>query len=164
HARRAGARLAVRPSRRLRMPSAPGRVNPRAPFRLRDKGRLTMFDHIGLNVMDYAKSRAFYERALAPLGYHVVMASDERKGAGFGHDDKPEFWVSERAPVGTGTHVAFSCAERATVDAVFAAAIEAGGRDDGWPGLREHYHPTYYAAFVIDPDGNNIEAVCHRPE
>jgi catechol 2,3-dioxygenase-like lactoylglutathione lyase family enzyme len=123
-----------------------------------------MFDHVGLNVGDYTKSRAFYERALAPLGYHVVMASDERKGAGFGQDRKPEFWVSEREPVGTGTHVAFSCAERATVDAVYAAAIDAGGRDNGPPGLREHYHPTYYAAFVIDPDGNNIEAVCHRAE
>jgi catechol 2,3-dioxygenase-like lactoylglutathione lyase family enzyme len=123
-----------------------------------------MFDHIGLNVTDYSKSRAFYERALEPLGYHVVMASDERKGAGFGQDRKPEFWVSEREPVGTGTHVAFSCADRATVDAVYAAAIDAGGRDNGPPGLREHYHPTYYAAFVIDPDGNNIEAVCHRAE
>jgi len=123
-----------------------------------------MFDHIGLNVSDYARSRAFYERALAPLGYHVVMASDERKGAGFGQDRKPEFWVNEREPVGTGTHVAFSCAERAAVDAVYAAAIDAGGRDNGPPGVREHYHPTYYAAFVIDPDGNNIEAVCHRPE
>jgi len=123
-----------------------------------------MFDHIGLNVSDYARSRAFYERALAPLGYRVVMASDERKGAGFGQDRKPDFWVSEREPVGTGTHVAFSCAERATVDAVYAAAIDAGGRDNGPPGLRQRYHPTYYAAFVIDPDGNNIEAVCHRAE
>jgi catechol 2,3-dioxygenase-like lactoylglutathione lyase family enzyme len=89
------------------------------------------------------------------------MASDERKGAGFGQDRKPEFWVSEREPVGTGTHVAFSCADRATVDAVYAAAIDAGGRDNGPPGLREHYHPTYYAAFVHDPDGNNVEAVHH---
>ena len=123
-----------------------------------------MFDHIGLNVSDYNKSRSFYERALAPLGYQVVMASDERKGAGFGYDRKPEFWVTEREPLGTGTHVAFSCADRATVDAVYAAAIDAGGRDNGPPGLRERYHPTYYAAFVIDPDGNNIEAVCHRAE
>jgi catechol 2,3-dioxygenase-like lactoylglutathione lyase family enzyme len=123
-----------------------------------------MFDHIGLNVRDYAKSRAFYERALAPLGFRVVMASDERKGAGFGEERKPEFWVSEREPVGTGTHIAFACADRATVDAVHAAALDAGGRDNGQPGLREHYHPTYYAAFVIDPDGNNLEAVCHRAE
>jgi catechol 2,3-dioxygenase-like lactoylglutathione lyase family enzyme len=123
-----------------------------------------VFDHIGLNVSDYRTSRAFYERALAPLGYQVVMAFDEWKGAGFGPGDKPEFWVTEREPVGAGTHVAFNCADRETVDAVYAAAIEAGGRDNGPPGLREHYHPTYYAAFVLDPDGNNIEAVCHRGE
>ena len=123
-----------------------------------------MFDHIGLNVTNYAKSRAFYERALAPLGYRIVMASDEWKGAGFGQQNKPEFWVTERMPVSTGTHVAFSSPDRAAVDAVYAAAISAGGRDNGPPGLRPHYHPTYYAAFALDPDGNNIEAVCHRPE
>jgi len=123
-----------------------------------------VFDHVGLNVRDYAASRAFYEKALAPLGYRVVMAFDEWKGAGFGPSDKPEFWVTQREPVGTGTHVAFTCSDRAAVDAVYAAAIGAGGRDNGPPGLREHYHPTYYAAFVLDPDGNNIEAVCHRPE
>ena len=122
-----------------------------------------MLDHIGLNVSDYATSRAFYEQTLAPLGYHVVMASDEWKGAGFGRNGKPEFWVSERMPVGTGTHVAFASPDHATVDAVYAAAVGAGGRDNGPPGLREHYHPTYYAAFVLDPDGNNIEAVCHHP-
>ena len=123
-----------------------------------------MFDHIGLNVSDYGASRTFYEKMLAPLGYQVVMAFDEWKGAGFGESDKPEFWVTERAPVGTGTHVAFTCADRATVDAVYAAAIDGGGRDNGPPGPREHYHPTYYSAFVLDPDGNNVEAVCHRPE
>jgi catechol 2,3-dioxygenase-like lactoylglutathione lyase family enzyme len=123
-----------------------------------------VFDHVGLNVRDYAASRAFYEEALAPLGYRVVMAFDEWKGAGFGPSDKPEFWVTEREPVGTGTHVAFTCSDRAAVEAWYAAAIGAGGRDNGPPGLREHYHPTYYAAFVLDPDGNNIEAVCHRPE
>jgi catechol 2,3-dioxygenase-like lactoylglutathione lyase family enzyme len=123
-----------------------------------------MIDHIGLNVRDYDTSRAFYERALAPLGYRVVMALDESKAAGFGQSDKPEFLVSEREPAGTGTHVAFTCADRGTVDAVYTAAIEAGGRDNGPPGLREHYHPTYYAAYVLDPDDNNIEAVCHRAE
>jgi catechol 2,3-dioxygenase-like lactoylglutathione lyase family enzyme len=123
-----------------------------------------MFDHIGLNVTNYGASRAFYERALAPLGYHVVMAFDEWKAIGFGQSDKPEFWVHEREPVGTGTHVAFTCGDRATVDAVYAAAVGAGGRDNGPPGLRERYHPTYYAAFVLDPDDNNIEAVCHRAE
>jgi catechol 2,3-dioxygenase-like lactoylglutathione lyase family enzyme len=123
-----------------------------------------VIDHIGLNVRDYGASRTFYEQALAPLGYRVVMAFDEWKGAGFGESEKPVFWVTEREPTGTGTHVAFTCADRATVDAAYAAAIGAGGRDNGPPGLREHYHPTYYAAFVLDPDGNNIEAVCHRPE
>ena len=123
-----------------------------------------MFDHIGLNVSDYDTSRDFYERTLAPLGYQVVMALAGLNAAGFGQHDKPEFWVSQREPVGRGTHVAFACDDRVTVDAVYAAAIAAGGRDNGPPGLREHYHPTYYAAFVLDPDGNNIEVVCHRPE
>jgi catechol 2,3-dioxygenase-like lactoylglutathione lyase family enzyme len=122
-----------------------------------------MFDHVGLNVKDYPASRAFYEAALAPLGYKVVMAFDEHKAAGFGPADMPEFWVAQREPFGTGTHVAFACPDRATVDAVYAAAISAGGTDNGPPGLREHYHPTYYGAFVHDPDGNNVEAVCHAP-
>jgi catechol 2,3-dioxygenase-like lactoylglutathione lyase family enzyme len=123
-----------------------------------------MFDHVGLNVRDYRASRAFYEQALAPLGYHVVMAFDEWKAVGMGPSDKPEFWFSEREPFGTGTHVAFQCADRATVDAFHAAAIAAGGVDNGPPGIRAHYHPTYYGAFVHDPDGNNVEAVCHLPE
>src|SRR2546425_8943621 len=120
-----------------------------------------MFDHVGLNVRDYVASRAFYERALEPLGYRVVMAFDEWKAAGFGTDDKPEFWISQREPQGTGTHVAFQCADRQTVDAFHGAALAAGGIDNGVPGVREHYHPTYYGAFVHDLDGNNVEAVCH---
>ena len=124
-----------------------------------------MFDHVGLNVRDYQKSKAFYEQALAPLGYRVVMAFDEWKCAGFGtSDDKPEFWIMEREPYGGETHVAFQSADRATVDAFHAAALAAGGEDNGPPGIREHYHPTYYGAFAHDPDGNNVEAVCHRPE
>jgi catechol 2,3-dioxygenase-like lactoylglutathione lyase family enzyme len=122
-----------------------------------------MFDHVGLNVRDYAQSRAFYEQALRPLGYAVVLAFDEWKSAGFGQTGKPEFWISEREPFGTGTHVAFACSDRATVDAFHAAALAAGGADNGAPGVREHYHPSYYGAFVHDPDGNNIEAVCHAP-
>ena len=121
-----------------------------------------MFDHVGLNVRDYATSRAFYEKALAPVGYRVVMAFDQWKAAGFGTDDKPEFWLSEREPYGTGTHVAFACADRAEVDGVYEAAMAAGGRD-GAPGVREHYHANYYSAFILDPDGNNFEAVCHKP-
>jgi catechol 2,3-dioxygenase-like lactoylglutathione lyase family enzyme len=93
-----------------------------------------------------------------------VLAFDEWKAAGFGRNEKPEFWISEREPHGTGTHVAFTSADRASVDAFHDAALTAGGIDNGPPGLREQYHPTYYAAFVHDLDGNNIEAVCHRPE
>ena len=122
-----------------------------------------MFDHVGLNVRDYAASRAFYERALAPLGYRVVMAFDEWKAAGLGTGDRPEFWLSEREPFGTGTHVAFTCADRAAVDAFHEAALDAGGLEYGAPGIREHYHPDYYGAFVHDLDGNNVEAVCHAP-
>jgi catechol 2,3-dioxygenase-like lactoylglutathione lyase family enzyme len=120
-----------------------------------------MFDHVGLNVDDYGASRAFYEQALEPLGYRIAMAFDQWKAAGFGTTDKPEFWISERRPTTTGAHVCFSCDDHATVDAFHAAAMAAGGRDNGAPGLREHYHPTYYGAFVLDPDGNNVEAVCH---
>jgi len=123
-----------------------------------------MFDHVGLNVQDYAASRAFFEQALAPLGYRVVLAFDEWKASGFGNDQKPEFWISQREPYGTGTHLAFVCPDHATVDAFHDAALTAGGIDNGAPGLREHYHPTYYGAFVHDPDGNNVEAVCHSAE
>jgi catechol 2,3-dioxygenase-like lactoylglutathione lyase family enzyme len=122
-----------------------------------------MFDHVGLNVRDYAASRAFYEQALAPLGWSVVMAFDEWKAAGFGTSEKPEFWISQREPYGTGTHVAFAAADHATVDAFHAAALAAGGQDNGAPGIREMYHPTYYGAFVLDADGNNVEAVCQAP-
>jgi catechol 2,3-dioxygenase-like lactoylglutathione lyase family enzyme len=126
--------------------------------------RRTVFDHVGLNVRDYDASRAFYERALAILGYGIVMDFPQWKAAGFGRDGKPEFWISEREPFGTGTHVAFTCPDRATVAAFHEAALAAGGTDNGPPGPREQYHPTYYGAFVHDLDGNNIEAVCHKPE
>lgn len=119
-----------------------------------------MIDHIGLTVSDYAKSKAFFEKALAPLDYHLVM--EFGRAAGFGVGQKPDFWISEgdsTAPV----HVALACLDRATVDAFHKAALEAGGRDNGAPGLRPDYHANYYGAFVHDPDGNNIEAVCHRP-
>ena len=120
-----------------------------------------MFDHIGVNVKDYRASRAFYEQALAPLGYGVVMEYDDWGAGAFGPPEKPIFWVAQREPHTTGTHVAFRCEDRATVDAFHAAAVAAGGTDNGGPGVREHYHPTYYAAFVHDLDGNNVEAVCH---
>jgi len=121
-----------------------------------------MFDHVGLNVKDYAASRAFYEQALEPLGYSIAMDFAQWKACGFGTDEKPIFWVAEREPFGTGTHVAFGAGDRATVDAFHAAALAAGGTDNGAPGIREGYHPAYYGAFVLDPDGNNVEAVCHR--
>jgi catechol 2,3-dioxygenase-like lactoylglutathione lyase family enzyme len=120
-----------------------------------------VFDHVGLNVKDYPASRAFYEAALAPLGYEVVTDFADWKAVGF-REGETELWVAEREPCGTGTHVAFVCADRATVDAFHAAAVGAGGLDNGAPGIREQYHPTYYAAFVLDPDGNNIEAVCQH--
>jgi catechol 2,3-dioxygenase-like lactoylglutathione lyase family enzyme len=121
-----------------------------------------MIDHTGINVSDYAKSRDFYTHALAPLGYELLMEPVEGL-CGFGRDRKPDFWIAGmREPVTHNVHVALAAPDRATVDAFHAAAIEAGGSDNGPPGTRELYHPNYYAAFVLDPDGNNIEAVCHR--
>ena len=120
-----------------------------------------MLDHVGLNVSDHDASRAFFEKALAPLGVKPIM---EFPGfTGMGEAQKPWFWIGQRDPVGTGTHVAFECPDHATVDAFHEAAIAAGGTDNGAPGPRE-YHPHYYGAFVLDPDGNNIEAVCHHPQ
>ena len=120
-----------------------------------------MFDHVGLNVRDYAASRAFYERALEPLGYRVVMEFGH--ACGFGTNGKPEFWIVQREPFGTGTHVAFTVADRGAVHAFHEAALDAGGIDNGGPGPRPEYTPTYYGAFVHDLDGNNVEAVCHAP-
>jgi catechol 2,3-dioxygenase-like lactoylglutathione lyase family enzyme len=123
-----------------------------------------MLDHIGLNVSDYARSRDFYAEALAPLGIALLMEPMPGFG-GFGKDRKPFFWITDqREPTTENVHVAFAAEDRATVDAFHAAALEAGGTDNGAPGVREIYHPTYYGAFVRDPDGNNVEAVCHRPE
>ncbi|MCC6223805.1 MAG: VOC family protein [Thermoleophilia bacterium] len=121
-----------------------------------------MIDHVGLRVSDYAASKAFFAAALAPLGYAVVM---ELEGAcGLGVDGKPDFWLIGQTSPAAPVHVAFASGDRAGVDAFHAAALAAGGRDNGAPGLRAHYHPSYYGAFVLDPDGNNVEAVCHRPE
>jgi catechol 2,3-dioxygenase-like lactoylglutathione lyase family enzyme len=119
-----------------------------------------MFDHVGLNVRDYRASKAFYEQALAPLGWTVVMDFDEHKAVGFGPPQHPKLWIVEREPFGTGTHLAFTCDDNATVDAFHAAALAAGGADNGAPGPRP-YHENYYGAFVLDLDGNNVEAVCH---
>jgi catechol 2,3-dioxygenase-like lactoylglutathione lyase family enzyme len=122
-----------------------------------------MIDHVGLDVRDYATSKRFYKQVLASLGYEVVMEL-ESTACGFGREGKPDFWIGGRGAPQRGVHVAFASADRSTVDRFHEAALAAGGRDNGPPGLREHYHPSYYAAFVLDPDGNNIEAVCHTPE
>lgn len=118
-----------------------------------------MLDHIVIGASDLAASKAFYADALAPLGIAPIL---EFPGTvGFGAQGKPEFWLRE----GGGheaAHVAFRAPDRATVDAFHTAALEANGRDNGGPGVREVYHPTYYGAFVLDPDGHNVEAVCHE--
>ena len=117
-------------------------------------------DHVGLDVSDYAASKAFYESALTPLGMRLMMEPVPNVG-GCG-DDFPFFWIAERGRgPDSGTHVAFTVEDHATVDAFHEAALAAGGRDNGGPGIREIYHPSYYGAFILDPDGNNVEAVCH---
>ena len=120
-----------------------------------------MIDHTGVSVSDLAKSKAFYRAALAPLGYSVLM--EWERYAGFGVAPKPDFWIGEGAANVPPVHVAFRAETRAQVDAFHKAALAAGGRDNGPPGLRPHYHPNYYGAFALDPDGHNVEAVCHSP-
>jgi catechol 2,3-dioxygenase-like lactoylglutathione lyase family enzyme len=128
-----------------------------------------MIDHVGFAVSDYARSKAFYQQTLAPLGYSLIMevtAQQTESGypaAGFGTGGKPDFWIGGEGKLEKPLHVAIVAQDRATVDAFHRAALAAGGRDNGPPGLRPHYHPNYYAAFVLDPDGHNIEAVCHSP-
>jgi catechol 2,3-dioxygenase-like lactoylglutathione lyase family enzyme len=117
---------------------------------------------MGFGVSDYERSRAFYAQALAPLGIELLMEPAPGIG-GFGDHQKPYFWIGTRDGAVTGLHVAFETDDRAAVDAFHAAALAAGGSDNGAPGIREIYHPSYYGAYVLDPDGNNIEAVCHRP-
>lgn len=127
-----------------------------------------MIDHTGLSVKDPERSRQFYQRALEPLGYRIVMEVPKQFTAGavvlgFGIPPKPDFWIHEGTPNQPRIHVAFRAHDRAQVDAFHAAAIAAGGTDNGPPGPRPHYHEHYYGAFVLDPDGHNIEAVCHVP-
>jgi catechol 2,3-dioxygenase-like lactoylglutathione lyase family enzyme len=127
-----------------------------------------MIDHAGIFVTDPARSTPFYDAVFAALGGKLLMTvPPEHTGGklyvGYGRH-KPDFWLVEAAPAGPGRHYAFVAESRAQVDAFHAAAMAAGGRDNGAPGIRAHYHPNYYGAFVHDPDGNNIEAVCHRPE
>lgn len=121
-----------------------------------------MLDHIALTVSDYERSKNFCLKALAPLGYELLMEHDI-SGAGFGLNGKPDFWIQAGTASGP-IHIAFASLDRATVDQFHHAAVEAGGKDNGAPGPRPEYHPGYYGAFVFDPDGNNVETVCHRPE
>jgi catechol 2,3-dioxygenase-like lactoylglutathione lyase family enzyme len=128
-----------------------------------------MIDHIGFAVSNLQRSKAFYVNALRPLGISVIMeVSAEDTGgdahAGFGKDDEAFFWIGGGAKPKGGTHVAFAALTRADVNSFYHAALAAGGLDNGPPGLRPHYHPNHYAAFVLDPDGNNIEAACRQPE
>ena len=129
-----------------------------------------MLDHIGLAISDIRRSEAFYSAALGTLGitklyeYGPDKTDSGGTAIGFGKDMMPFFWIGDKERVGEGTHVAFNAPDRATVDAFYEAAIAAGGKDNGPPGPRPKYHPNYYGAFVLDPDGINIEAVSHRPE
>jgi len=121
-----------------------------------------MFDHVGFGVTNLAESKAFFLGALQPLGVSVAMEGPY--GVGIGQNGKPSLWLSETKEAPAHLHIAFAAKSRAEVDAFYSAAIAAGGKDNGAPGLRPHYHPNYYGAFVIGPDGHNVEAVCHRPE
>jgi len=125
-------------------------------------------DHIGFGVRDYQASKTFYSTAMGPLDITLVMEVGPDKGvndwaAGFGRNGKPELWIGGEGLTDRAIHIAVLAESRAQVDAFHAAAMKAGATDNGKPGLRPHYHPDYYAAFVLDPDGHNIEAVCHKP-
>ena len=127
-----------------------------------------MLDHIGLRVTDIARAKTFYDKALAPIGVSMVMeVRVEHTGNfpiyGYGEGTKPYFWVAQDTIATERLHVAFATDSRAKVDAFYKAAMAAGGKDNGPPGVRAHYHPNYYGAFVLDHDGHNIEAVCHAP-
>ena len=126
-----------------------------------------IIDHVGLNVTNYGRSKAFYTQALAPLG--ITLLLEFGPAAGFGRD-KPELWLAgtksdfqseAQVEVITPIHVSLRARSQAEVNAFHVAALAAGGRDNGAPGIRAHYHPGYYGAFVLDPDGHNIEAVFH---
>jgi catechol 2,3-dioxygenase-like lactoylglutathione lyase family enzyme len=129
-----------------------------------------MIDHVGVSVADAKRSKAFYTAALAPIGISMIMevpgSVTESGGTacGYGKDGKPFFWFGDKEKVGAGFHIAFAVDKRKLVDAFYKAALAAGGKDNGAPGLRPHYHAHYYGAFVRDPDGHNVEVVCHAPE
>jgi catechol 2,3-dioxygenase-like lactoylglutathione lyase family enzyme len=120
-----------------------------------------VLDHVGIRVSDFEQSKRFFAEALSPLGYELLM-EPSMSAAGFGQQGKPDFWIGQGDP-GQPVHIAFAASDRASVDAFHEEALAAGGRNNGGPGLRPEYHQSYYAAYVFDPDGNNIEAVCHEP-
>ena len=121
-----------------------------------------MFGHVGFGVSNYAASKAFFLQALEPLGVGIVMEGEH--GLGLGPKGKPALWLFESPDRPVPMHLAFTATNREQVQAFHRAALAAGGKDNGAPGLRPHYHPNYYGAFVIGPDGHNVEAVCHSPE
>jgi catechol 2,3-dioxygenase-like lactoylglutathione lyase family enzyme len=121
-----------------------------------------ILDHLGFAVGDFAKSKAFYVEALAPLGIEIVMQGEG--WAMVGKEGKPQFWFGAYGTKPGPIHIAFAADNREQVKAFWRAAIAAGGKDNGAPGIRTEYHPNYYGAFVFDPDGHNVEAVCHKPE
>jgi len=127
---------------------------------------MSIFDHMGFAVGDFDKSAAFYDAGLGALGIVRAMEFEYPggKGIGYGQPDQPAFWVNSGEALRDRVHIAFAAKDRAAVHAFYQAAMAAGGRDNGAPGIRAEYHPTYYAAYVLDPDGHNIEAVCHAPE
>jgi catechol 2,3-dioxygenase-like lactoylglutathione lyase family enzyme len=122
-----------------------------------------MLDHVTLGVSDFERSKQFYDRALRPLGITYLYADGDR-AAGYGVKPKAFFWIGWRDTPQSGAHIAFTAKDRATVDQFHHEAMAAGGRDNGAPGVRPNYHRHYYGAFVLDPDGHNIEAVCHAPQ
>ncbi len=121
-----------------------------------------MFDHVGFGATNVAESKAFFLKALQPLG--VALAMEGPYGVGMGKNNKPSLWLHETTEQPAHLHLAFVAENRRQVDEFYKAALAAGGKDNGAPGLRPHYHPNYYGAFVIGPDGHNVEAVCHKPE
>jgi len=121
-----------------------------------------MFDHLGFGVTNLAESKAFFLKALQPLG--VAVAVEGPYGVGMGQSNKPSLWLSETKEHPAHLHLAFTAQNRKQVDEFYKAALAAGGKDNGAPGLRPHYHANYYGAFVIGPDGHNVEAACHKPE
>jgi catechol 2,3-dioxygenase-like lactoylglutathione lyase family enzyme len=126
-----------------------------------------MIDHTGVSVSNYEQSKRFYRETLTAIGYELIIefppsVTGSVDVAGFGEGGKPDFWVVSGVPNKPPVHVAFRVNSRAVVDAFYKAALAAGGSDNGQPGLRPHYHANYYGAFVRDPDGHNIEAVCHE--